>query len=142
MEVKSMKSITVVAEDRVGLLADISYILGKSNVNIEGLNVDVVGKKAVITLTIKDPAKASSLLEKSGFSTAEINALVVKLPNKPGAINVLADRLAHEKINIEDMRPLSTEGDGGVFALNVDKPRKATKVIGDLLLRTEDAMFY
>ncbi len=132
-----MKSITVVSEDRVGLLADISYILGKASVNIEGLNVDVVGKKAVITLTIKDPAKASSLLEKNGFSTAEVDSIVVKIPNRPGAMSVLADRLAHEKINIEDMHPLSADGDGGVFAINVDKPRKATKVICDLLLTTE-----
>lgn len=132
-----MKSITVVAEDRVGLLADISYILGKANVNIEGLNVDVVGKKAVIALTIKDPVKASDVLEKNGFATAEMDSLVVKLPNKPGALSVLATRLATEKISIEDMHALSADGEGGVFAISVDKPRKATKVIEDLLVKPD-----
>ncbi|MDO8554431.1 MAG: ACT domain-containing protein [Candidatus Micrarchaeota archaeon] len=137
-----MKSITVVSEDRVGLLADISYILGKANVNIEGLNVDVVGKQAVITLTIKDAIKASSLLEKNGFVTAEQNCIVVKLPNKPGAVSLLANRLASEKINIEDMHSLSADGEGGVFAINVDKPRKATKIIGDLMVTTNGPSIY
>ncbi len=137
-----MKSITVVSEDRIGLLADISYILGKASVNIEGLNVDVVGKQAVITLTIKDPLKASSLLEKNGFTTAEQDSIVIKLPNKPGAFNLLTNRLASQKIHIENMHSLSADGDGGVFAINVDKPRKATKIIGDLLVTTNGPNIY
>ena len=76
-----MKSVTVVAEDRVGLLADISYILGKSSINIDALSVDVVGKKAIIALTVKDPKHAGSVLEKNGFGIAEMDSIVIKLPN-------------------------------------------------------------
>ena len=50
----SMKSLTIVADDRVGLLSDISYVLGKSKINIESISVDVIGNKAVIVLTIKN----------------------------------------------------------------------------------------
>ena len=61
-----MKSVTIVSDDRVGLLADISYVLGKSNVNIEGLSVDVVGGKAIISIEVKDQKKASDILAGTG----------------------------------------------------------------------------
>ena len=39
------------------MLADISYILGKRNINIDGVSVDVVGGDAIISLTLKDAQK-------------------------------------------------------------------------------------
>ncbi len=132
-----MKSVTVVAEDRVGLLADISYILGKSNINIDALSVDVVGKKAIIALTVRDPKHAGSVLEKNGFSTTELDSIVIKLPNKPGEINRIADRLNEEKVSIENMHILSTDMNGGVFALNVDKPRKAVRLLNEFVISPE-----
>jgi len=45
-----MKSITIVSEDRIGLLSDITYILGKARINIEGVDVSVVGGKAIVNI--------------------------------------------------------------------------------------------
>jgi len=55
-----MHSITIVADDRVGLLADISYILGTTHINIESISVSAIGGKAVITLLVKNPEKAEA----------------------------------------------------------------------------------
>jgi len=52
-----IKQITVVAEDKVGLLADISYILGKAKINIESLSVEVQGNKCLIDISVKDEAR-------------------------------------------------------------------------------------
>lgn len=76
-----MKSITIVSEDRLGLLADISYILGKSSINIEGLFVDVIGGKAVISMDVKDPRKASGVLGMNGFKTTNPESIVIKVAN-------------------------------------------------------------
>lgn len=133
-----MKSITVVAEDRVGLLADISYVLGKSNINIEALSVDVVGRKAIIALTVKDPKNASSVLGKNGFKTTELDSIVIKLANAPGEINRIADRLTGEKVTIENMHILSSDMNGGVFALSVDKPRKAVRLLNEFMIGPEN----
>lgn len=137
-----MKSITVVAEDRVGLLADISYILGKSSINIEALSVDVVGKKAIIALIVRDPKNAAGVLGKNGFKTTEIDSIVIKLPNSPGEINRIADRLSDEKITIENMHVLSSDMNGGVFALNVDKPRKAVRLLNEFVINPESEGVY
>lgn len=136
-----MKSITVVADDRIGLLADISYILSKSNVNIEALSVDVVGKKAVIAFIVKDPLRASEVLSKNGFRIAEMNSIVIKLPNKPDEITKIADRLSDQDVHIENVNILTSDNNGGVFAINVDKPRKAVKLLNDFLISPESNNF-
>lgn len=129
-----MKSITIVAEDRIGLLADISYILGKCNVNIEALGVDVVGEKAIVALTVQDARKTSDILTRNGFAITQSEALVVKLPNKPGALNQLTMRLAEEKVSVENIHLLSSDNESGVFALLVNKPRKAVRMLSQCLI--------
>ncbi len=127
-----MKSITVVSEDRVGLLADVSYILGKSNINIDGLFVDVVGGKAVISLEVKDTKKASDILVRNGFTTASPESIVIKISNNN--MDRISEMLQVGKIQLKDFSMLSCDNRDGVFALNVDKPRKAHKVLEQFIL--------
>jgi hypothetical protein len=127
-----MKSVTIVSEDRVGLLADISYILGKSNMNIDGLSVDVLGGKAVIALEVKDPRKASDVLGRNGFRTTHPEAIVIKVSNE--SMGRIAEMLETEKILVKEMSMLSSDSSDGIFAINVDKPRKAHKMLGPFML--------
>jgi hypothetical protein len=129
-----MKYITVVAEDKVGLLADISYILGKSKVNIDAINVDVVAKKAVIVLTVADSTKARAVLEASGYKVAESNMVVIKLPDQPGELSKITGMLAKQSINIENVLTLTRDGKETVLAVAVDKPKKASEILKEYLL--------
>ncbi len=122
-----MKSVTIVSEDRVGLLADISYILGKSNMNIDGLSVDVLGGKAVIALEVKDPNRASDVLSRNGFKITNPDAIVIKVAND--SMGRITEMLEGEKISVTEMSTLSSDRSDGIFALHVDKPRKATKML-------------
>jgi len=127
-----MKAVTIVSEDRIGLLADISYILGKSNVNIDGLSVDVLGGKAVIGLEVRDPKKAFEILERNGFKTTPPESIVIKVSND--AMEKITDMLETEKINILALAMLSQDKCDGIFALNVDKPRKAHRMLVPFML--------
>jgi hypothetical protein len=122
-----MKAVTIVSEDRVGLLADISYILGKSSVNIDGLSVDVMGGRAVIGLEVRDPKKAQDILERNGFKTTHPEAIVIRVSN--GSVDKITDMLEMEKINVLSMAMLSQDKGDGIFALSVDKPRKAHRML-------------
>ncbi len=125
-----MKSVTVVADDRVGLLADISYILGKAGINIEGLYADVVGGKAVISMEVRDVNKASDILAKSGFKLARPDSIVVKVK---GDVERVAAMLESEKVALKEAEVLAEEGEERIVAVCVDKPRKAVKVLNDVL---------
>jgi hypothetical protein len=127
-----MKSLTIVSDDKVGLLADISYILGKSNINIDGLFVDVIGGKAVISIEVKDPKLASPILANNGFNLANPESIVVKVSNN--SMEKLTEMLEFEDISILDLSMLSSDKEDGVFAIRVDKPRKAYKILSPFLL--------
>ena len=132
-----MKTITVVADDKVGLLADISYILAKSKINIESVNVDVVAGKAIISLSLSDIAKGKTVVEAGGYIVEEANAVVVKLPDSPGELGKVTDMLAKDGINIQGLHTLSKDGTNTVVAILVDKPRRANTLLGKVLITNE-----
>lgn len=134
-----MKTITVVADDRVGLLADISYILSKSNLGIDGLTVEVIGGKAIVSLETKDVNKAKNILETNGFKTTEANTIVIKVSNYLRGAGEISEMLAGEKIKVKDFSLLSSDSQDGIFALMVDKPRKASRMLNDFILGSEAA---
>lgn len=132
-----MKVLTIVADDKVGLLADISYILSKSKVNIDSVNVDVVSGKAIITLSLSDVVKGRSVLEASGYSVEGGEAVVVKLPDQPGELNRVTAMLSKEGINIENVHTLSKDGKSTVLSIRTDKPKKAMALLKDVLITRE-----
>lgn len=136
-----MKSITIVSADRLGLLADISYVLGKSNINIDGLFVDVIGGKAVISIDVKDPKKATVVLEMNGFKPTNPESIVIKVSNH--AMDKITEMLEDEKVTVREMAMLSSDKTDGIFAVNVDKPRKAYKMLTPFLLgKTPNPSYY
>lgn len=132
-----MKTLTMVENDRVGLLADISYILGKAKINIESISVDVVGGKAIVVLTIKDAKAAKEVLEMNNFKISEENALVLKLEDQPGELSRITSLLSKEHVDIKNAHILSRDGKTTILAITVDKPRKAEAMLKDLLVNSE-----
>jgi hypothetical protein len=133
-----MKSITIISEDRVGLLADISYLLGKAKINIEAITVEVVGGKAVIVLTVKNDSKTKQVLEGAGYTTTEANVVVVKLTDEPGELSKITSTLAQEKINIQNVHMLSRDGKSTILAIVVDNPKRATKLLEQYLVNKQE----
>lgn len=129
-----MRPVTVVCEDRTGLLADVSYILSKSNVNINSLDVHVVGGKAIISMEVKDPKKAQTILEKNGFSTVSLDAIVIKLSNKFRTIGEVKALLESKRVKTEDISEISSDVNDGVFAITVNKPRKASRLLEQFMV--------
>ena len=133
-----MKTLTIIADDRVGLLADISYILGKAKINIENISVDVLGGKAIITLAVADRERAKSVLEAANYKVSDVESIVIKLPDKPGELSRITNVLAKDGINITNVHMITKDGKNTVIALIVDKPRKAEVLLKDFLLAAEE----
>lgn len=134
-----MKSITIIADDKVGLLADISYILAKSRVNIDTINVEVVGGKAIISLGLSDAAKGKQVVEASGYKVEDPDAVVIKLPDKPGELNRITTLLTKEGVNVKNVHTLSKDGRTTVLSVMVDKPKKASLILQPHLITNESA---
>ena len=132
-----MKQITIVADDKVGLLADISYILGKAHVNIDAISVEVHGGKAIISLTFKDDKKAISMLASNGYRILSSEVLVIKVADKAGELSKVSRLLQDANINVESLYLLSRHAGYSLDAVTVSNPRKAAKVLADYLVKGE-----
>ncbi len=134
-----MRSVVVVTEDKPGLLGDITYILSKSGIVINGVDVDVVGGKAVLSLVVKDPRKTKGVLERNGFMIVEPDALVVKVSDQPRSFADIMKMLERKKVRIEDYSEITSDDNGGVFALTVNKRRKASRLLENFMIGAASA---
>lgn len=132
-----MKAVTIVADDKVGLLADISYVLGKAKINIESISVDVTGGKAVISLMLSDEMRGKNVLEASGYQVGELNSIVIKLPDQPGELSRITNSLSKDGVNIHNVHMLSKDGKNTVISVVVDKPKRAASLLKDYMLSSD-----
>ena len=132
-----MKQITDVVADKVGVLAELSYLLGKAHVNIDAISAEVQGGKSVINLVVSDDKKAEMILKSNGYHVLAGEMLVVKVKDAPGALSEISKKLQKAKINISSIY-LLTRGEGySLDALMVDKPKKAKKVLAAYIVKAQ-----
>ena len=132
-----MKPISIVCDDKIGLLADISYILSKNRINIEAITTNSVGKKAIIILVVNKPDKAIQVLGNNGYNNLSQDYFVVKLEDKAGELNKITQILADAKINITNVHLLGRDGNSSLVAIKADKMRKAKELLKDVLAENE-----
>jgi len=128
-----MRELLVLAKDRIGLLADLSYALGQADINIESISADSMGDKAVIHLIVSDEKRGKEILEKKGFIVMNSDALVIKLIDKPGELSKVAKILADARINIKNVQLLTKEDDLAIYVLKVDNAKRATNLLKDYM---------
>jgi hypothetical protein len=135
-----MKCVTIIADDKVGLLADMSYVLSKAKINIESINVDVVAGKAIISTCLSDADKGKKVLEQAGYTVEEMNAVVIKLADEPGQLNKITTMLSKEGINIQNVHMLSKDNSTTALSIIVDKPKRASTLLKEFLI-TKDSSY-
>ncbi len=124
-----MKPLTLVLNDRVGLISDISYILGKEKINIDGLSASVVGKKIVITIQVKNHEKAKEVLTKNGYANLDDEFCVITVKNEPGELSKVTSLLKEARINILQLLQLETDGKYAMVSLKTNKPRASRNIL-------------
>ncbi|MFA5108551.1 MAG: ACT domain-containing protein [Candidatus Micrarchaeia archaeon] len=128
-----MKQITVVVEDQVGKLADVSFILGKSKINIDSISMGKIGDKSVIHLTVKNEEKAVSLLKANKYECFASDVLIVKLLNSPGELAKMTKLLSDAKIDVENVTVVTQGPKYSLYSMKVDRMAKAEKVLQEYL---------
>lgn len=132
-----MKEITIVGEDKVGSLADISYILGKARINIESVSATSMEGKAIVSLMLKDDKRATELLKSNGYQVLEAEIFVVKLADEPGRLSEITKMLSNEGVSISSLYVVAKDKGVTIVALRADKPHKAKKLLAPYLISQE-----
>lgn len=132
-----MKVVTIVADDRVGLLMDISSLLAKAKINIESVNADAHAGKAVITMALSDASKGKRLLEEAGYTVEASGTVIVELIDRPGELGKITAMLSKEGISITSVHTIARDGKKTLLSLRTDNPKKAATILKDYIITAE-----
>lgn len=95
------KEILITLTNKIGILANMTKVLGDHGINIEGVAGYALGNEAKIMIVADDELRAKEALIKAGYkSIKEKEVIVVDLVNKAGALKSITAKLAEEKIDI------------------------------------------
>ena len=124
-----MKDIAIILENKPGALANLGEVLGKENINIEGLCGALCAGEDIVHILVEKSGKAYNVLVQAGFTVKEQrDVLVVEIKNivkTPGSGGKLFRKLAQENINID----LIYLAENHRIILGVDDIKKAQSVL-------------
>jgi hypothetical protein len=124
-----MKSLILIADDRVGLIMDIATILAQAKINIETVNADAHAGKAIVAMTLSDAEKGKRVLETAGYKTESSDALVIELDDKPGELGRVTAMLSKEGISITSVHTIAKDGKKTVLSLRASDQKKAAGLL-------------
>ena len=114
----------------MGVIADVTSVLADAGINVETINTEIAGERGAIILTVDDYDHALYALNRAGFKAVGDDALVIRLPDQPGALAGVAGSLKEAGVNIESMHILSRQAGYAMIALKTDNHAAAVAAIG------------
>ncbi len=104
------KQVSVWVESTPGQLAKISRALAKARIDITAFTAYGTGGESPIRMHVSSPAKAKKVLRSLDFRVTEEDVLRLTLPDKPGKLAEVGERLAKAHINIDYAYASVTKG--------------------------------
>jgi hypothetical protein len=131
-----MKEITVITEDRPGVVADVSEVLAKTNINIESIDAESLGTNAILRLLVDRYNDALHALMRAGFHALTEDAILVRLDDRPGALAQIARRFKDAGVNLRSVRLVcrDTREQKAIVAIAADKTDEVIALVKDVLI--------
>jgi len=131
--IDTVRQLSVFAVNQPGKLTRITRLLAQHGINIRAVTIASGDRYGVIRLLVADPDKAFRVLQAADLSVALVPVLAISMPDAPGGLQGIVDRLSHHCINVEDAYGFVVEA--GVRAVLIaeveDMPRAAQLLIRD-----------
>ncbi len=110
---RTAKQISVCLENRPGRLAGLCKCLAQKKINIIAISVAETSEQGVVRMVVDKPAAALKAIAGFGPMTcAQVDVLLVDLPNRVGVLAELAAKLASKRINVNFVYGSTGEGRG------------------------------
>ncbi len=130
-----MKQLSIIAENRLGVVTEITEALAAGEVNIESLDAEKAVDCSIIKLTVDQYETALRIVHK--FPNMRIvteDAILVKLVNEPGALAKIARRFTDAGIGLRSIRFLERNNEVGLVAISTDRTEAALALVDDVLV--------
>ena len=95
------KQISAWVEDRPGMLGQVADALGEKGISIRAFMAAVMDGRGFVRVVVDRPAAAKKIFQAHGWQITEDEVIEVTVPDKPGALGRVADRLGAAGVNVQ-----------------------------------------
>ncbi len=92
--------LVIAVDNRVGALAEAARIVAGAKINLLAVCAYVIESKGFILFVTEDNQKAKEALKKKHYEVKEEEVVCVSVDNKPGTLEVVAEKIAKAGIDI------------------------------------------
>lgn len=130
--IRSDTQFSVFLVNKPGILARVCQRLAEDKVNIVALSMMDATEHGVLRVVVEDPEQARTTLAALDVPTTETQVLVTTLPNRPGALADVVERLSAAHINV-NYAYCTTGAKGGksLGIFRVSDLKKAVNVLSE-----------
>lgn len=125
-----IRQLSVFLENRVGVINDVTAILGKNNINMEAFSVTDGSEFGILRLIVSDIELATKVLREADFKVNITDVVRVSTPNAAGALSGVMECLASEGVFIQYMYAFS-DGDLGRVIIRPTDLDRCIKILNE-----------
>ena len=127
--------IVVMANNQVGVIADITAVLANAGINLESIDTEASSEQEAVVLTTDNSDRALYVLNQAGYKAVGDEVLVLRLRDEPGALAQVAENLKQAGVNIQSMHILNRHGGYAMIALTTnDRARTLDAISSDSIV--------
>ena len=126
---KKSKQVNFSMKNRVGLLSEISTAITNAKVNMYALCAYGMEGKAYFMLVADNTVKAKKALGTLGVSISEEDVISVEMPNKAGALQKVAKKIADAGVDIAYLYGTAGSGNTVLCIFKTVDDKKAIRAI-------------
>ncbi len=130
-----IKQLSVFMENRVGIINEVTSILGAAGVSMRAFSVAESSEFGILRILVTDAERAEAVLAEAGFKVNYTDVLCLKVPHVAGGLSAVLDLLAAESVFIQYMYAFSE----GEVASVVIRPNDIDKCV-DVLQSSRDVL--
>lgn len=123
------KQINLTLPNKVGTLAKVSSAIAGAKVNINALCAWADKKKAYFCIVAERHIKAKNALTKAKIKATDEDVILVEMPNKPGEVQKVAEKIADAGIDILYAYGSAGSGRTSFCVFKTENDRKAIEAI-------------
>ncbi len=125
-----VKQISIFLENKSGRLAEVTSILGGSDIDISALSIADTTDFGILRLIVNKPEEAEKVLRNNGFTTSVTKVTAIGVKDEPGGLARALQVLENGGIEIEYMYAfVSKREDEALVIIKTGESEKAVEIM-------------
>ena len=129
-----LRTLTVIGEDRPGLLTEITELLAAEKIDLRDFSADSVGSTVIFKLIPVPYERAFNLLDAAGYQLIANRNILVRLADEPGALAKLSRRLSDAGVQSRGIHIIDHCGDASLVAIETTNRESVCEALTDILV--------